>query len=412
MNALNYIFLKIFREKNNIFFIVVLILSTIFLICSLTFINNLNCFIEENINKNISFRTISVSNKQDKDDLGESELLNMDHVIDVYTSAYNMTYVESDFKSENLDGKIELTYLPKSTIINTLVGSQFTEDDQNVAIIPKKFYPDSSASNYKINKNNIIDGQSLLGKEITIRYNTYIFENMNLVIDETLTKKFLVVGVYDNKEMMNYNNQVFISRKDIDEMAMAKIPQNSNSEIQISTNYTFNVVVDSLENIQTVMNKMAESGFTNIEVSVEIDRNMIDTIKNSCYIISIISIIVITFIIILYIKKKIIKESNFLGVLRTFGYSKKVIIKQYIFEILLTNCITYIIGIIILLLMYIILKNTVFVSLSYIGFNVKMYYKDFLVSLIIIILTSIIISAYFINRKLKEDIINLIESRE
>ena len=44
---------------------------------------------------------------------------------------------------------------------------------------------------------------------------------MKFVNDEKLTKTFTVIGVYDNKEFMNYNNDIFISQIDIDEIAKA-----------------------------------------------------------------------------------------------------------------------------------------------------------------------------------------------
>ena len=44
---------KILRDRNNIFFILLLVISTIMLIGSMTFKNNIDYYIEENINKNI-----------------------------------------------------------------------------------------------------------------------------------------------------------------------------------------------------------------------------------------------------------------------------------------------------------------------------------------------------------------------
>ena len=411
---LKNLFIKITRDKNNIFFIILLVISTIMLIGSITFNKNFNEYIEENINKNINFRVLSVSNKQDEADLGKEELLSIEHVQDVYSSVYGTFLIDSNFANEDLDGKITPQYLPKSTVIHSLIGSQIGENDTGVAIIPKDFYPDNSVYEYNINAKNIIDGESLIGKEFTITYYTRKFENMKFVNDEKLTKTFTVIGVYDNKEFMNYNNDIFISQIDIDEIAKAKIPKNDNPDIEITQidDYSFNVVVDSLENVESVTEKILEHNFSNVEPSMEIDEGVINTIKISCLVIAIISIAVIILIVLLYMRKKLIRESNYIGILRASGYTKTNVTIQYLFETIITSIITYIIGCILLILLCVILKNIVFNSFNYIGYNIIIFSTDFIIGFVILILTSSISSLYMIHMKLKSNIINLIESRE
>ena len=411
---LKNLFIKITRDKNNIFFIILLVISTIMLIGSITFNKNFNEYIEENINKNINFRVLSVSNKQDEADLGKEELLSIEHVQDVYSSVYGTFLIDSNFANEDLDGKITPQYLPKSTVIHSLIGSQIGENDTGVAIIPKDFYPDNSVYEYNINAKNIIDGESLIGKEFTITYYTRKFENMKFVNDEKLTKTFTVIGVYDNKEFMNYNNDIFISQIDIDEIAKAKIPKNDNPDIEITQidDCSFNVVVDSLENVESVTEKILEHNFSNVEPSMEIDEGVINTIKISCLVIAIISIAVIILIVLLYMRKKLIRESNYIGILRASGYTKTNVTIQYLFETIITSIITYIIGCILLILLCVILKNIVFNSFNYIGYNIRIFSTDFIIGFVILILTSSISSLYMIHMKLKSNIINLIESRE
>ena len=411
---LKNLFIKITRDKNNIFFIILLVISTIMLIGSITFNKNFNEYVEENINKNINFRVLSVSNKQDEADLGKNELLSIEHVQDVYSSVYGTFSTDSSFANKELDGKITPQYLPKSTIIHSLIGSQIEENDTGVAIIPKDFYPDNSVYEYNIDDKNIIDGESLIGKEFTITYYTRKFENMKFVNDEKLTKTFTVIGVYDNKEFMNYNNDIFISQIDLDEIAKAKIPKNDNPDIEITQmdNYSFNVVVDSLENVESVTNKILEHKFSTVEPSMEIDEGVVKAIKISCLVIAIISIVVIILIVSLYMKKKMIRESNYIGILRASGYTKTNVTIQYLFETIITSIITYILGCILLILLCVILKNTVFNSFNYIGYNIRIFSTDFIIGFVILILTSSISSLYMIHTKLKSNIINLIESRE
>ena len=405
---------KILRDRNNIFFILLLVISTIMLIGSMTFKNNIDYYIEENINKNIKFRTIQVSNKKDKSDFGKNELLNIEHVQDVYNSLYGTFSIDSDFASEKLNGKITPMYLPKSTTIHSLVGSKFDENDKEVAIIPRNFYPDSSVYNFKIDEKNIIDGESLIGKKFTVTYYTKKFENMRVIDDKKITKTFTIIGVYDNKEMMNFNNEIFIPEKDLNEISRARTPQNDNPDIIISQfdDYGFNVVVDNLQNIENVTETIYKHNFLNVDSKTEIDKTTVDQIKFSCYIISTTSIIVIILIIFLYIKKKAINESTFIGIYRASGYTKKDIKTLYIFETLITCICTYILGAILSIVMCFIFKNTIFRAITYVGYDIKIYLMDFVISFIIIVLVSLISSIYIINKKLKCSIIDLIESRE
>ena len=308
---LKNILIKIIRD-NNIYFIFILVVSTILLITSLSFKNNVNDYIEENINRNINFRTMQVSNKKEQEDLGKKELLEIENVIDVYSSAYSTSTVDSSFANEKLDGKIVLTYLPQSTMIHTLTGSSFDNNDKSVAIIPKEFYPDSSIDDLKINEEELINGEKLLGQTLTIKYYTRKFENMKLVNDTEIEKDFTIVGVYDNREFMNLNNQIFVSQKDLNEIVENKIPKSSEDGVQIiqTSDYLFNVVVNNVNNVENVKQKMIEKGFTNIQNAAEIDNTMVKTIKLICYIIATISILSMFIIIILYIRKKLIKEST------------------------------------------------------------------------------------------------------
>ena len=98
--------------------------------------------------------------------------------------------------------------------------------------------------------------------------------------------------------------------------------------------------------------------------------------------------------------------------MRTLGYTRNIIKKQYLMEVLLTTTISYGIGAIISIILINILKNTILISLNYIGFIIKLYIRDFLLTFIIIIIISTIFSILMIKNKINKDIINLIESRE
>ena len=144
-------FVGIFRDKRKLFYVVVLLFCSLIAFSILTFKNNFDVYVNETITRNIGFRTLSVSPKQDKEDLGLSELIFLDHVVDVYSFMYGTMSVDSSFKNENIEGTIELLYGSPDIQPNVIMGRGFESDDSNVAICSNIFYPDSSVlMNYNL----------------------------------------------------------------------------------------------------------------------------------------------------------------------------------------------------------------------------------------------------------------------
>ena len=85
-------FIGVFRDKRKLFYVVVLLFCSLISFFILTFKKNFDMYVNESMTKNIGFRTLSVSPKQDKEDLGLSELISLDHVVDVYTYIYYISF--------------------------------------------------------------------------------------------------------------------------------------------------------------------------------------------------------------------------------------------------------------------------------------------------------------------------------
>ncbi|MDD2181603.1 MAG: ABC transporter permease [Bacilli bacterium] len=407
-DLLKIIFLKTIRNKGLIFFYSIIILCTILITTTLTFYYNYNSFISNLVNKNIGFRTLNVTADEQLNDEITKKILNIKHVVDVYSSEHHsITLTSPDFKNENLSGIVELTYGAESMLPNNIIGRSFNNIEKNVAICPIDFFPDDSASELFINNEFLIDGHDLLGKEFSVEYYSHRFEDTNLIQEEKFEKKFKIVGLYDSKAVMNNKNQCYIQVSDLKEILETTIPSNMNEYVS-----SYLVVINDIENIEYVKEELANIGYKDAETKNFINLGIINIIMITCISISTIIIFALVILTISYIKKKIMNETHIIGVMRAIGYEKKDMKNIYILETAVIILFTYLIGITIFFILYFILKYTIFASLIYSGITIYINGYVFLISFLMVASITFVISLYFIIKSINSNVISLLKSGE
>lgn len=395
---------KITRNKKNKYMLILFTILSLLLISALTFKDNFYNLITNTLGNNVGFRSISVVVKSDESDLGKSELLNIDHVVSVYSSKYDNYPVESDFKSSEINGYIDLLYTEESTSPRVVYGDNLNEDDTGVAICPINFYPDSKAHDLFINQNNILKGKDLIGKTFQVSYYSYSYDGNSLIENQKYTKDFKIIGVYDSEKTMNTFNSCYISSKDMIEMKDL-----SSSEVE-GVYYDFVVVVDNIKNVSTVQQKILELGFLDASIRSEIDQNIVNVIYISCDIIVSLILAVIFALTISYIKKKLINELKFNGILRAQGFSKKQLIKISLIEQFIINLIVYISSIILFIFLFIIVKfiiNYYFISTFTI---LPLSLLNFIYIFICLVIFTTCIDFLYIKRYNKKSIVEMVRS--
>lgn len=399
--------LNIFRDKKKVYFVFVMVICTILALGVLNFKSIFYKHISDSINKNIGFRVIDVIPKLDIEDYGKSEIIKIKHIDDIYSSQYGFVYVKSSFANEKLDGSMELIYGETSALPNNIIGETFKKGQKNVAICPIDFYPDISIYDTKINEKNIIDGNTLLGKNFTVKYYSYSFNGNKKTIEAEFTKTFKIVGLYDSKSVMNMGNQCYASFEDIKEIKDKGIISDINTSI-----YAFSIIVDSSQNVNYVMDKLEELGFTGIRLKNQIDQKLVNTIIISCDVTVTLVLFAVILLAFSYTKKKILGEAKTIGVLRTSGYKKSDVINLYSLEIIIISAFSYIIGTMIFTIIYLILKNFVFHSLTYFGIVMSLNVINYIYAFILIVVITSIIADYYIIKKINLNIVDLIGSEE
>lgn len=389
-------FIRLFRNKKNAFYVIILSLFTVVLLSLLTFKNSLINYIDNFIIKNIGFRTISVSPRDDVEDFGYSDLISINHVQDVHSANYDTASVESTFKSDELDGYIDLVYANYSILPSNVVGEKFDADDTGFAICPIDFLPSSEAFNLLVDEKKFLSGYELLNTSFQINYYSYLFDGKRLIENDKYIKEFKIVGIYDAKKVMNPSNTCYISKKDMEEIKSITTVNNEN------TIYGFMVVVDNIKNVELVLNDLEKKGFSRVNIRSQIDYDIINKILFACNIVVSVIMASIVIIIINYTKKKYFNDIKSIGLLMTMGYSNNIIVFIYLLEIVYSSIFSYLIGLFLFLIIYNLIKFYFFKGLIYSGFEILLHLNTFLISVFVVIFTSIIVALlYFLKNKRK-----------
>ena len=405
IEMLRFSLLRIKRHKENIYFILIMAIFTIILLTALNVYYNINSFIDKSINSNIGFRTISVSPKFDYNDLGQDELSKINHVIEVYSSFYDSAVIESDLTINGLDGKVELLYGTNNTIPDIVYGTTITKKGETVC--PINFYPDSSVYSSKINESKILPNEKYLNKNFNVKYYSYEFIGNRLVEKDEFIKSLKIVGFYDNKKNLNFNNQCYVLPEDMKDVRNATIIDDSNS----STPY-FSVVVDDVKNVKYVENELQKLKYTNFETKNLIDSELINIISLSCLITLILVVSIVIFISGFYTKKRMINEMKFIGVLKVCGYDSKLIHRLYFYQTLIINSISSLLGFVIFTFGFSIIKNKFFNIFKNVGITFSISMFSILLTFLIVVGLSLIFTTFRTIKLTNKKIRDLIQSWE
>ena len=181
-----YDFKKIFRNKKNMSYIIIISFCSLILLVALTFYSNVLNYVKVVMIGDRDFRTLSLPIS----DTSIEEISKIDHVQTIYNSKYNViSSYESSFKTDNLDGGINLMYSDNTLQPTIVKGRNILENERNVAICPIEFFPDSKVNEYKIDKNYVISYENLIDKTFFVKFK-------NKSSNKDITKEFKITRSY------------------------------------------------------------------------------------------------------------------------------------------------------------------------------------------------------------------------
>lgn len=259
------------------------------------------------------------------------EIPHIDMVIDMYErQIYADEYCEQ-LKTEVTNGYTYIQPINIQTCPNVIKGRMITEEDEYAIILPNKIFANGAINdeyNNAVEKKDIekmcINGENLIGSKITIEFQKD--EN------KLLEKSFEVIGIYDS-EQYNSTETLYIPKTTIKEI---------NKELKYEPKDLFiKVVVDKIENLQEVEEKIIQNGLKNqmaiqkeasnnydiVERNIATATNLKIETQNSIkkLLIFFISTSIIIFIILLVITNinKTYLDTRELGILKVEGYTNK-----------------------------------------------------------------------------------------
>lgn len=396
------------RNKKNVILIIIISLLLLLLYIDVTFYKNFNDYLDSATNKNIGFRTLSIYNGARSEEESLKKLKNTNHIVEMYRSRYDSFALDTDLTNTGLDGRIGLLYGTENITPSSIVGKSMKDLNSGELICPYTFYP-SSDSDLKTDENKMFSPEDTLNREFNATYYIYNIEiNDNEVADELTsdTKKFKIVGLYDSTLVMNSNNNCYATPEDIKELSDFLNPPLED----LSTYTNLYVVIDEVKNVSSVKKELQKMGFeVSAETNASIDKNVLTIITILCTSFFIIIIATFSYVFINYMKKNIIRESKYLGILRACGYIKKDIISKQIVNNLIILFFSFIISILVFSISFIILDKNIFKYFKYIGIKINSNISLLIILSIIVTLAMIIIVSLLTKNVLNQEINNLLK---
>ncbi len=399
---------KSIRNKKNVLLIFILSLLILLLNLNITFIINFYNFFDYSVEQNIGFKSISTYNPNKNLSDSIEEVKSIENVLEVYNARNHTFSVSSDLNYNGLNGRLSFLYGTENIVPKSIIGENFENIRSGETICPYLFYPDSSVWDLNIDESKAIAAEDLLGYEFNVKYNSYTFNGSNMIKDHEITKQFKIVGFYDSTQVMNLNNECYITAQDMEELQYTFNPYIQEDETVIPT---IRVVVDKIENLNNVLERLVEMGYVDPEITATFDLEMVNkvTVIAIAFMIIIISSTLLIFIN--YIIKKIKSDLKYIGILRACGYTKSNVIFNNIMENAIIVFISFIISMLLFIPLFYIFKVTLLKFISYIGykviFNLKYILYVYLFLLFICIsINGLIIKKYAnysISKLIKED---------
>lgn len=352
MKIKDYIFLAIknlSRRKKAMFLSsTLIIISMLIFIVVLSFSTGLLKAMDRAILKNISYRTIVVMKNQNNIDDIEEKIKKMEHVVkcvsqDYFETAAPLSRIDD---IEIKDGTISLFGADSETSPNIVAGRKLFDNEQNACIIPSTFYP-YDVSTYDESK--IYNAEELLGHEITIEYNSYIYDGPNMNVKEKFEKNFVVVGIYDQDEIMAEVNDCYISYNEIKEIVDTRLDGNNYSNME---NRPVMAIVDDAQNVNVVLDKIKSMGYRAI-IRSSANTQLVGIVNIVCVLISSVLIFIAILNITISSIKSMTERKYEIGMLKAIGYknstmqgilfTENLIISlfSYVFTLLLSNLTIY-----------------------------------------------------------------------
>ncbi len=402
---ISFIFKRNIRDKKNIYYIIMMSLCSLVLLCCLQFMHMRNYENTWSNEHDISSRQIVVTQSydeilkylNDKDyDFNIGQLKRLNHVVDVHS--LNVDYITlSNVKIEDFEGNyLGLYYGDKDIIPKVTKGRTISFDEENVMICPEKFYPNTYLDNLK--SSEMLDGKDILGKTLSASYSIRKVDNKTgkIIEGEKNTLKLKIVGLYEYDNESNSPSVCYAPGKQV--ASIYKDMQKNNDSIDTALLLT----VDKFENKEEVKNELLKLGIMHTDKAYR-EESTEAIINSICNTIILVSVSVILLVGLAYIKKKVLNNMFEIGITKSLGFNKNQIRSMYILDNCLIISLSYLLEVILLQPLLFIIHNFFYANVKLLGVRWHIAIWPFIVTYILMIICTSIINFFYISKRLKRN---------
>lgn len=375
---------NLFKDKYVILNTMFSVLTVSILIFIFSFSETINLYWTNSIKKSMDYRTLLVGYNPEimTDKIAEKKLKETNHIEAVVPySSYLITMTANDYKKDNKENGFYLVGAVDHPV-DILQGedlSKYNLDDK-VMICSKNFYPYFEDREDQYNSSNYIDLSKNVGKNMSLSF-----------IDSSVEENFKLVGIYDNNQVSSIGNTCYTKWNIVDKL---NLKYQSDVYAKKDDEYLpLVVVVDEIENIQSVINTFSSNELNTSGPVVKVDTSIGDKILKIIKIVSVLLIILLIILSIFVSLKDAKIKNKKINLLKVFGYTNQNILISKILEEIIKD---------IVIMIFAILTSKIFLDLFQIiyinshpflnGLFLQITLKSLLFSTITIIIVSIFIT--------------------
>ncbi len=401
------------RKRASIVNILMITISLTILLLTTTLNSSLSKYIDEYLYNSLDYRTLIINTFKLQPNVKETivNIVNSDdNIVEFNEELFGIVTEVNSIETLNTESDSKSNFKKlilksrKNQYENIVVAGEFFDTtDVNVGIIPKKFYPDTTFQiDYSKEKVDFIDGESLIGKTITLKYFARDYSSNEMSIIKEFSYSFKVVGVYDIVPNHFYPYNVIIPFNDLKEI-YTNIEQH-NIGLAEDFNISYSVIVDNQKNVENVITKLNNKGFVVNRAAVlgpigEISKYILYSGNILGLIILITSLINLTLTMIQSMKKR----TGEIGLMKAIGYNNQNLTIIASFEAVIIGIISFIISCIILLGFIVFFRwgianyGSMYVQAIKVRTNLSLILQTAIISIIVPLLGSIYAMRYAIK---------------
>lgn len=342
------------RKKHTLSNIFILFLAQLCLLGSFTYSHSTTIYLDKYIFQTLPYRTLGLATFVDDPTVKpriDAVVKNDPRIVDSFHQNYgsvgfldpsSIPELPSQY-DDDTKGVMHVYSYRKAYDKQIIDGRKFEEGETHVGLVPDIYLPaDTFRFDFWDKGDTYIDGSSLIGQELTLHFYARDYSKDSMEVIKTFDYTFEVVGTYDILMELYTPNSIIIPYEDMEEM----LGNMDRYDIGLAKDYnrTYNIEVDTFENVQSVKNEFIEAGFDPYTVATLGPTEKIDQIilKMGTIVAGIIFLIG-GLLIGVSVYKSINDRRQELGMLQVVGYTQGHLVRIILYENLLIGAISFII---------------------------------------------------------------------